>query len=250
LSDIWCSVGAKEVIQPIGGQGFRLVECQETVATTKIVSSLENQAVLEEMLDEISKPSYRSGTEHLHYLLSTPFRYPPLPYGSRFGGRFEPSLFYGGTTEYVTLCEGAFYRLFFYYDMEEPPLHGVLQSQHTLFDFKYHTDVSVKLQDTPFDAYNKALCDPINYEATQALGAAMREDGIKGFEYRSARDQEGGINIAFYDATPLTCTKPLNEKSCLCQVGSEEVVFSIEREITRFKLEQFEVNGSLPSPVS
>ena len=250
MSDIWSTTGGREITQSIAGGGFRLVECQETVATMKIVSNLESQAVLEEMLDEVSKPNNRAGTEHLHYLLFTPFRYPPLQYGSRFGGRFEPSLFYGGSSEYVTLCESAFYRFFFFYDMEEAPLHDTLQSQHTLFDFQYQTNVGVKLQDAPFDAYNEALCDLVSYKATQALGAAMREDGVKGFEYRSARDRDGGINIALFDASPLTSTKPLNERSCLCQVGRKEVVFSVERKITLFTLEQFEVNGSLPIPVS
>ncbi|MES9859065.1 MAG: RES family NAD+ phosphorylase [Sedimenticola sp.] len=248
MSDVWDTVGGEGVIRSIGGQGFRLVECQETVATTEIVTSLESQAVLEEMLDVESKPSYRAGTEHLHYLLSTPFRYPPLTHGSRFGGRFEPSLFYGGTSEYVTLCEGAFYRFFFYYDMEEAPIHGVLQSQHTLFEFQYQTDEGVKLRDSPFDAYDDTLRDPVNYKATQALGAAMREEGVKGFEYRSARDPDGGINIALYDASPLACDKPLNERSCLSEIGGEEAVFSVERQITRFTLGQFLVNGSLPTP--
>lgn len=248
MSEIWNNVGGEEVIRSIGGQGFRLVECQETVATTEIVSTLEHQAILEEMLDVESKPSYRTGTEHLHYLLSTPFRYPPLKHGSRFGGRFEPSLFYGGASVYVTLCESAFYRLFFYYDMEETPLHGVLQSQHTLFEFQYQTDFGIKLQDSPFDAYTDTLCDPVVYKDTQALGAAMREYGIKGFEYPSARDQSGGVNIALYDATPLTRNKPLNERSCLGQVDEEGVVFSIEREITRFTVEQFQIDGTLLTP--
>lgn len=248
MSGIWSAVGGKGIIQSIGGQGFRLVECQEMVATTKIVSTLESQAILEEMLDEISKPDHRPGTEHLHYLLSTPFRYPPLPYGSRFGGRFEPSLFYGGTTEHVTLCESAFYRFYFYYDMEEAPPHDVLQSQHTLFEFQYQTDVGVKLQDSPFGDFNHTLRDPAYYKATQALGTAMREEGVKGFEYRSARDQESDIDIALYDATPLTSNRPINKRSCLCQVGKSEAVFSVDRNITRFTLEQFLVNGSLPMP--
>jgi RES domain len=250
LSDIWNAVASKEIIQTISGRGFRLVECQETVATTEIVSTLESQALLEEMLEVESKPRYQPGTEHLHYLLSTPFRYPPLQYGSRFGGRFEPSLFYGGTSEHATLCESAFYRFFFYYDMETPPIHGVVQTQHTLFKFQYKTDAGVKLQNPPFDIYQDALRDPASYKTTQALGTAMREDEIKGFEYLSARDQEGGINIALYDATPLTHSKPLNVRSCLCQTDREEVVFSLDRKITQFSLAQFLVDGSLPRPAA
>ncbi|MES9834489.1 MAG: RES family NAD+ phosphorylase [Candidatus Thiodiazotropha sp. LLP2] len=250
MSEIWNDVGGDGVIHAIGGQGFRMVESQEMVASSEIVSSLEKQAALEEMLEMDSKPDYPVGTEHLHYLLSSPFRYPPLKHGSRFGGRFEPSLFYGGTTEYATLCESAFYRFFFYYDMEVPPLHGALQSQHTLFKFHYQTELGVKLQDDPFASYQNTLRDPVSYSATQALGSAMREAGIKGFEYRSARDQDGRINLALYDATPLTRNKPLDEKQCLVQVSKTEVIFSIERNITRFTLEQFLVGDSLPMPAA
>lgn len=246
MNNIYTEINAKSFIQSIGGKGFRLVECQETVATTEIVSTLESQALLEEMLDELSKPDYRADTEHLHYLLSTPFRYPPLRHGSRFGGRYEPGLFYGGTSESVTLCESAFYRFYFYYDMEKGPLHPTLQSQHTMFGFTYQTDMGIKLQNHPFDAYENNLRDPVRYQFSQKFGTAMREDGIKGFEYFSARDRDNGINVALYDAEPLTCTKPLNKKSCLCQVSKEEVVFSIDREITSFSFEQFCVGGKLP----
>jgi hypothetical protein len=248
MSKIWDAAGGDETIHPIGGQGFRMVESQEMVASLEIVSSLEKQAVLEEMLERESKPGYPPGTEHLHYLLSSPFRYPPLAYGSRFGGRFEPSLFYGGTSEHTTLCESAFYRFFFFYDMETLPLHGTLQSQHALFRFHYQTQFGVKLQQAPFDSYQEILRDPVSYRATQALGSAMRQAGIKGFEYRSARDRDGGINIALYDATPLIRNKPLEERQCLCQVGETEVIFSIERNITHFSLAQFLVDGSLPRP--
>jgi len=248
LSDIWNELGGTEFIQPIKGDGFRLVECQETVATTEIVSTLEEQSVLEDMLDEISKPPYHLGTERLHYLLSTPFRYPPLAYGSRFGGRFEPSLFYGGTSEYVTLCESAYYRFFFYSDMETPPPSGLLQTQHTIFSFRYKTDLGIRLQNSPFNENENLLRHPEYYKSTQTLGSAMRDDGIKGFEYCSARDVYGGINVALYDATPLTSNEPHNKRACLCQTTSSEVVFSLDRKITQFALGQFLVNGSLPRP--
>jgi hypothetical protein len=71
-----------------------MVESQQQIATSSLVDDLAEQALLEELIER-SKPPLRSGTERLHYLLATPFRYPPLRHGSRFGGRFEPSLLYG-----------------------------------------------------------------------------------------------------------------------------------------------------------
>ena len=248
MSDIWNSVVGENYIQPIGGYGFRLVESQETVATMKIVSNLEKQSILEEMLDLESKPCCRDGTEHLHYLLSTPFRYPPLKHGSRFGGQFEPGLFYGGTSESVMLCESAFYRFYFYNDMEDPPEHEFIQSQHSLFKFQYKSDLGTKLQESPFDFYEDTLRDPVNYKPTQELGSAMRKANLNGFEYRSARDQSGGVNIALFNASSLASRKPIDETSCLCQVSRKEVVFSIKRKITRFGISYFLVNSLLPIP--
>jgi hypothetical protein len=76
-----------------GAKVWRMVETQETTATLGIVDSMEEQALLEQLLDQV-KPPYREGTQGMHYLLKTAFRYPPLKYGSRFGTRLMPSFFY------------------------------------------------------------------------------------------------------------------------------------------------------------
>ncbi|MDP1329436.1 hypothetical protein Q6280_28035, partial [Klebsiella pneumoniae] len=75
--DIWLECGGLERIKPIRGVLYRLVESQEQVATVGYVDSLEEQAVLEELL-EGSKPAYPGDlqSQPLHYLLKTPFRYP------------------------------------------------------------------------------------------------------------------------------------------------------------------------------
>ena len=249
MSPIWSAIDPEEVIQPIQGSGFRLVESQEAIATSEIVSSLDDQLLLEEML-ESSKPRYREGTDHLHYLLSTPFRYPPLAHGSRFGSRIEPSLLYGGTTEYITLCESAFYRFFFYLDNANGPLHDKLQTQHTLFEFQYATDSGVQLQHPPFDASQDRLRNPVSYVETQALGAAMRQSAVQCFEYTSARDPAAGTNIALFEPEALACSSPLSKTASLCQTDSNEVVFSIYKSVVHFPLEQFMVNGDFPHPAA
>jgi hypothetical protein len=70
----------------------RIVETQEYAATTSLVDNLQEQSLLEQMLDK-AKPDYREGTENRHYLISSPFRYPPLKHGSRFGDVTMPSFF-------------------------------------------------------------------------------------------------------------------------------------------------------------
>ena len=54
------------------------------VSTMALVDTLEEQALLEQLLDD-SKPSVPLECRGLHYLLFTPFRYgAPYPHGSRF----------------------------------------------------------------------------------------------------------------------------------------------------------------------
>ena len=62
---------------------WRAVEAQRVVSTMALVDTLEEQAVLEQLLDA-SKPPVPAGADKLHYLLFTPFRYGPPPGGSRF----------------------------------------------------------------------------------------------------------------------------------------------------------------------
>jgi hypothetical protein len=104
---IWEACHGAGQIRRVGGTLYRLVESQEQVATLGYVDTLEEQALLEAMLDEV-KPPYRAGTEGLHYLLRTPFRYPPLPWGSRFGRVHEPGIFYGARNTDATLAEAAY----------------------------------------------------------------------------------------------------------------------------------------------
>lgn len=107
-STIWQAVQNRILPTLIGGTLYRLVESQEQVATSRLVDGdLDKQAVLEAFL-EPSKPPRIPGTEHLDYLLATPWRYPPLTYGSRFGRRHERSLYYGGLSEQTTLAESAY----------------------------------------------------------------------------------------------------------------------------------------------
>jgi hypothetical protein len=42
-------------------------------------------------------------------LLTTPFRYPPLRHGSRFGSRQYRGIFYGSRSRSGCLVEGAYY---------------------------------------------------------------------------------------------------------------------------------------------
>ncbi len=73
----------------------------------------------------------------MHYLLTTPFRYPPLKHGSRFANKQGPSLFYGSESIQTTLSESAYYRFLFWSGMVEPPSSANLTTEHTVFSANY-----------------------------------------------------------------------------------------------------------------
>lgn len=226
----------------------RLVESQEQVATNQLVSSLTRQSLLEEML-EGTKPVLRSGTEKLHYLLATPFRYPPLKHGSRFGKKNEPSLFYGSLETRTVLAEAAYYRFVFWQGMAVPP-SGKLDTQHTLFGAEYRTDRGVQLQGASFADYVEVLRHPSDYSQTQMLGTLLRETGIEAFEYVSARDYEAGINVALFTSAAFPVAEPVFQEAWLCELTGEHVRFQAahSKAAYEFSLGMFLVNGALPWP--
>ncbi len=246
--DIWAACKDAAVPKALAGELIRIVESQEQIATNALVDSLDEQALLEAML-ETSKPPAPPGTAHLHYLLATPFRYPPLKYGSRFGVRQEPSLFYGSRDLSAALAETAYYRLVFWSGMETPPPRGSLTTELTAFGARYATQQGLCLYEEPFQSFQKQLTDPRDYSDTQELGRNMRAAGIEGFEYRSARDPDGGINIALYYARAFSHAMPVWQEPWICEVAEAKVSFYSKVQGTRlYQRELFLVDGLLPSP--
>ena len=193
-SRVWAACAGRVAPSLLGGRLHRIVESQEQIATRKLVDGdLAAQALLEDLV-EGSKPRRPPGTERLHYLLATPWRYPPLRHGSRFGSRGEPSLFYGGGGVSTMLAEAAFYRLVFLLDMTDPP--DALRSQHTSFAARYRTEHGLRLQNPPFDAFADTLAHRDDYAEPQALGRALRAAGVEAFEFRSRRRAQRRAGLA------------------------------------------------------
>jgi len=249
-SAIWQACRARTSPKPIHGRLSRVVESQEQVATSQLVNgNLERQAVLENLI-EPSKPARVPGTDHLDYLLATPWRYPPLKYGSRFGARHEPSLFYGGLNNNTTLAECAYYRWVFLFDMSEPP--NRLSSRHTLFEANYNTSQGFRLQQIPFSEYQFELSNPEHYATTQALGQAFRAQGVEAFEYPSARDPNKGLNVALIQPTALASTHIENPTQWQCDTTHNKVTFSRRSQpplVQAFTINDFTLsNGRFPKP--
>lgn len=248
--DIWHSCDGARQIRPLRGKLLRMVESQVQVATLQLVDNLAEQALLEELL-ESSKPPLPSAAEPLHYLLKTPFRYPPLRWGSRFGGVHESSLFYAAQRLETAMAEAAYYRFVLWHGMASPPPSGRILSEHATFEARYRVERGIQLQRPPFSEHQCLLAHPSDYRATQQLGAAMRAAGVQAFEYRSARCPDGGSNVALYAPQAFAETRPRNLTPWLCETTAEYVAFKHAQAPDQprlFRWEQFLVQGRLPQP--
>ncbi|MCA0901393.1 RES family NAD+ phosphorylase [Microbulbifer agarilyticus] len=247
------------------GRLYRIIESQEEVATRSLVDSLQKQEILENLLEQ-SKPVRLPGSEQLHYLLATPFRYPPLPWGSRFGGIAESGIFYGSKTIDTVLIEAAYYRLLFINDMVEAPMAPVT-SFHQIFSAKYCADPGVRLQAETWRHHWPQLTHHSQYSFCQTLGAQLRESNVQGVEAFSARalmagicelPQTGGgaggegINVALFDPAALLPRAPTIEAEVTAETTTDGVSFLVKSgnsvRTTTFNKSVFLASGTLPLP--
>ena len=248
--DIWAECKDRVSPERIHNKLIRVVESQEQIATNNLVDDLEEQAVLEALLEN-SKPHVPHSNNRYHYLIATPFRYPPLPYGSRFGSRQERSLLYGSLSSKTAFCESAYYRFLFWQGMSIPPAAGKFVTQHTVFCIEYETTMGFRLQNAPFNEYEAALTSPTDYTATQTLGRGLRNAGITAIEYYSARDPDKGINAALFLLSAVRSSTPLFQEQWLCDTSAAQVSFyssSSEQSVYKFQWESYLVNGVFPAP--
>ena len=249
MQEIWKTCQGIEHIGTISGTAYRLVESQEQIATLHYVDSLEEQALLEEML-ETTKPPYPDDYRQYDYLLKTPFRYPPLDWGSRFGRSHENSIFYAGKDTQVTLAESAYYRFIFWYSMSSEPIKNNIRTEHTLFSIRYHSNKGIRLHQAPFDQHYTELTHPKHYLPCQLLGSAMRGNSVDVFEYSSARDPEKGQCVGLFNPYAFIQKKPRDTQQWLCELSANEVSFKQihTNTIHTYTIEDFYCEGKLPLP--
>jgi hypothetical protein len=246
-------LNVNQIIDAAGGLNYyansvcRMVETQEYAATTSLVDDLEEQAILEQILDDF-KPSYADDTQDLHYLISTPFRYPPLKYGSRFGAITQPSYFYASESISTCLVEAAFYR-FYLIDGTETPFPKVIQSEHSLFFVQAISTHALDLTHISDAEIQKQLTDPGSYLLTQQVGLQARKNGAVLLRYFSARSQEQGINVAIDNHTIIQSEKPEDKVEYICQLDPQTGILRFSQPRTfpvMFTREQFLIDGQLP----
>ncbi len=182
------------------GELWRFVEDQHRISTMRLVDTLDEQRVLEELLDA-SKPPVPPECRHLHYLLFTPFRYRPAAHGSRFRRAGDRrGVLYAAEAMETALHEVAFYRLLF---LAESPAMIAPQRPASMTAFALHNGPSrmIDLTATPFSNDDEQWQKLSDYQACQAFADTARDAGIETIRYRSVR-YESGFNHAI-----LTCTR-------------------------------------------
>lgn len=188
-STTWTPTALAASAAPWAGDAWRVVEAQHAAATLQLVDTAAEQALLEDLLEQ-AKPPLPAAARDLHYLLATPFRYPPLPRGSRFRAAGEPGVFYGAD-QLVTACaELGYWRWRFLRDA--PALQRIDAVAHTAFRAAIKVASAIDLRAPPLARDRKRWTDPERYDATQALARTARDAGVAVIRYASVRDPAHG----------------------------------------------------------
>ena len=245
-SSIWTRCEGRSRLRRLRGEAWRVVEDQYLFSTRKLVASDAEQRLLEELL-EASKPA--AAPRGLHYLLLTPFRYPPLLHGSRFRSRADAGVWYGSREPRTAFAEAAYYRLLF--------LEGTaaaidsLELDLSAFRAAFESARGVDLTRPPFAAHRTAISSPTSYAESQPLAREMRGAGVEACLYDSAREPDG-VNMALFTPRAFATRKPSPPESwrCMATRGFVEVTKKdvFRRVSHRFERSQFEVDGRLPAP--
>jgi hypothetical protein len=253
-SSIWTRCAGPREFRRIRRRPWRVVESQRHVSTRRLVDTAEEQDLLETLLDRAKPPAPAEADAGLHYLLATPFRYPPLKHGSRFGTRDQRGIWYGSEQPRTVFAESAYYRLVF--------LEGTaadlapLDVPVTLFRAAVQGRRGIDLLRPPFDAHESELASPTDCGAAQRLGRQARADGCDLLRARSARDPEPGVNVAVLDPAAFAEPRPIDSQSWALHVRSDRVEATRtdalargERRFVHLRA-AFLVDGALPWPAA
>lgn len=211
-SRTWTPAALSSERRRLSGVCWRAVEGQHRVSTMKIVDTLDEQGVLEQALER-SKPVVPPDCRHLHYLLSTPFRYgAPYPSGSRFRrAGLTPGVFYASGLPSTAVAEAVFHRLLFFADSPATPWPQN-PGEHTVFSVRFKTAAALDLRREPLRADRERWEHVSDYAACQALAEAARAAGVEVLCYGSAR-VPGALNYALLACRPFASPEPVERQT-------------------------------------
>jgi hypothetical protein len=227
---------------------WRLIETQEVAATRAITPSAKAQQRLEELLDRY-KPPVSADCAHLSYLLSTPFRYPPLQYGSRFGSIWTRGIFYAALEKSTACAEAAVYLwLFQSGPVDLGPLKKI-RDQRCLFNVKLHSVNAVDLRAIKKPTTLPKIMQKNDWQYSQLVGDCLREAHIDFFYYPSCRI-DNGCNIAVISPQAFVEPQPQIQESWQLQLDQETCWFSNRQESFEFCFDDFAIDGVIPHPMT
>jgi hypothetical protein len=203
---------------------WRAVEAQHRASTMVLVDTLDEQTLLERLLEE-SKPALAESQESLHWLMFTPFRYPPLPSGSRFRGPADPGVFYGADLRQTACAELGYWRWRLL--MDSPELQSIDPMQQTLFKVPVHA-LSIDLRKPPLSEHRKRWTNPRDYSACQELARDARAAEIRIIRYESVRDPQGGPCAAVLSHLAFATKSPTDHQTWTLAVFRHRVLWQID----------------------
>lgn len=248
-SGIWMRCGGSSNLRALEGTPWRVVESQQRISTRQLVDSDREHQILEDLIEQSKPPIEEEG---LTFLLFSPFRYPPLEHGSRFGRPNEPSLWYGAEKLETAFAEAAYYRLLFFAGTTADLLPN--QISMSAFQVAVRSEKGVDLTVAPFEEHFGVLTSKTDYSATQQLGSDMRAAAVELFRYPSARDQRHAPNVALFLPSAFALKKPLGPPvTWTCTVTARRDVSWLRNDVGgmeryEFPLATFLVDGTLPMP--
>jgi len=202
----WTPAALSSEFRRLSGQCWRVVEAQHVVSTLKLVDTLAEQALLEDILED-SKPPVPAECRGLHSLLSTPFRYgAAYPLGSRFRRPgFTPGVFYGSMTPDTAVAEIAFYRLLFFAESPGTPWPAAA-GEYTAFAARFRTAAGLDLTKPPFDRHRDIWLHRTDYAGCWEFADVARTAGAAALRSESARSD--GVNVALFTCRAFAGREP------------------------------------------
>jgi RES domain len=216
---IWTPDALSSELQPYERAVWRLVESQHHVSTMKLVDSLGEQDVLENLIEE-TKPAYPVECGGLHYLFKTPFRYgAAYPSGSRFRrAGLTLGVYYASEAPRTAVAEMAFYRLLFFAESPQTPW-PTNPSEYTGFSAALKTRRMLDLTAPPLDGDVALWRRLTDYGPCQTLADVARTAEAEIIRYGSVRDAAGGANAAVLSCGAFADVEPLEAQTWRIGVG-------------------------------
>ncbi len=190
---------------------WRLVEAQHRISTNRLAASADDQALLEQLVEE-AKPTLPAAARGLHYLLATPFRYGyAKPSRFRRAGQ-RPGIFYAAEAIATAVAETAYWRLLFFSRSPgfAPPTTVV---EHSAFTVPLRVTRALDLTTAPFAQYATAWMHPVDYGPCQNFADRARHIDTQAIRYASVRDPAHQPNLALLDPAGFASAAPVIEQT-------------------------------------